>query len=149
MTRSVARWSVLLLALGPAAGADEPATDLKGLQGTWAVASAQEGGKEQAAEQSKRLSIVIDRDVFSFRFEGQPKALDMKLTVDPAARPKALDLASTVREGQVARGIYELAGDELKVCWSRNGKARPDGFATRPGDDRMFLTLKRVGAPDK
>ena len=139
----------LLLALALPAHADDAAKDLDRLQGAWSVASAQEGGREQADEMSKKLTIVIKGDVFSFAFEGQPKTLDMKLKLDPSAKPRAVDFASTAREGQVSYGIYELTGDELKVCWSRNGKARPDGFATKPGDDRLFLSLKRVMAKDK
>jgi uncharacterized protein (TIGR03067 family) len=131
------------------ARSDDSAKDLEKLHGTWSVASAQENGKEQAEERTKKLSIVIKGDVFSFKFEGQPKTLDMKLKLDPSAKPKAVDLASTIREGQVALGIYELDGVQLKVCWSRNGKARPDAFSTKPGDDRIFFTLKRVKTPDK
>jgi uncharacterized protein (TIGR03067 family) len=146
------RISVLLalfVAFLPHARADDAADELQKLQGVWSVASAQENGKEQADERSKKLSIVIKDDVFSFKFEGQPKTLDMKLKLDPSAKPKAVDLASTVREGQVAYGIYEVNKDELKVCWSRNGKARPDDFSTKEGDDRIFLTLKQAKAQNK
>jgi uncharacterized protein (TIGR03067 family) len=134
--------------LGLPAWADDAAKELEKLQGTWTVASAQEGGTEQADEKSKKLSILIKEDLFSFKFEGQPKTLDMKLKLDPSAKPKAVDLASTIRNGQVAHGIYELDGDQLKLCWSRRGKTRPDGFSTKPGDDRIFLTLKRVKVQD-
>jgi uncharacterized protein (TIGR03067 family) len=137
------------LSLTTSIRADEASKELETLQGIWSVASAQEGGKEQADEQSKKLSIVIKGDMFSFKFEGQPKTLDMKLTLDPSAKPKAVDLASTMGKSQVAKGIYELSGDELKVCWVRNAKARPGEFSTQAGDDRIFLTLKRVKAKDK
>ncbi len=146
------RWSLFLAlfaALVPSVRANDEADELEKLQGVWSVASAQENGKEQADEKSKKLSIVIKDDVFSFKFEGQPKTLDMKLKLDPSVKPKAVDLASTVREGQVAYGIYEMDKDELKVCWSRNGKARPAEFSTEEGDDRIFLTLKRAKAQDK
>jgi uncharacterized protein (TIGR03067 family) len=143
----------LLLAISvafvPPGRADDASKELAKLQGVWSVTSAQENGKEQTDETTKKLSIVVKENVFSFKFEGQPKTLDMKLKLDPSAKPKAVDLASTVREGQVAYGIYELDKDELKVCWSRNGKARPDGFSTKKGDDRIFLTLKRASAQDK
>jgi uncharacterized protein (TIGR03067 family) len=132
----------------PARG-DETAKELEKLQGTWSVVLAQEGGKEQADEMSKKVSIVIKGDIFSFKVEGAPKSLDMKLKLDTTTKPKGVDLTSTIREGQVGLGIYELSGDELKICWSRNVKARPDGFSTKPGDDRIFLTLKRIKPRDK
>jgi uncharacterized protein (TIGR03067 family) len=148
--KRVVMWAVLsLLGVVLPTRADDAAKELEKLQGTWTVASVQDGGEERADEKSKKVSIVIKGDVFSFKMEGQPKTLDMKLKLDPSAKPKAVDLASTIREGQVAHGIYALDGDELKICWSRNAKARPDGFKTKPGDDRMFFTLKRVKAQDK
>jgi len=138
-----------LSALTITAAAEDAAKDLDSLQGTWSVTSTQEGGKEQADQQSKKLSIVIKKDVFSFKFEGQPKTLDMKLKLDPSTKPKAVEFISMIREGQVSHGIYQLDGDDLKTCWARYGKARPEGFTTKAGDGRIFLTLKRVQAPDK
>jgi uncharacterized protein (TIGR03067 family) len=132
------------LVAAPPARADEAAEDLKRLQGEWSIASAQEGGKEQADEQSKKVSIVIHDDVFSFKAEGQPKTLDMKMKLDPKASPKAIDLTSTITEGATSFGIYEMNGDELKVIWSRNAKPRPDAFSTKAGDDRIFLIFKRL-----
>ena len=129
--------------------AEDAAEQLEKMEGAWSVASAQEGGKEQTDDKSNKLIIVIKGDTLSFVFKGQPKTLDMKLKVEPSAKPATVDLISTVREGQVAQGIYELQGEGLKICWARNGKARPDGFRTKPGDDRIFLTLKRVNEKDK
>jgi uncharacterized protein (TIGR03067 family) len=143
-------WLLMVLAFTASVRAeDSSAQELEKAQGTWTIASAQEGGKEQSDEKFKKMTIIIKKDIFSFKFEGQPKTLDMKLKLDPASEPKALDLASTIQEGQVSFGIYELTGDELKVCWSRSRKPRPDAFRTKPGDDRIFLTLKRVKQTDQ
>ena len=141
--------AALALVLALPAWADEKAKELEKLAGTYSVASAQEGGKEQADDKSKKLNIIVKGDVFSFKFDGQPKTLDMKLKLDPTAKIKTVDLASTTREGQVAQGIYELDGDVLKVCWSRSGKDRPTDFSTKLNDDRIFMTLKRVKVQDK
>jgi uncharacterized protein (TIGR03067 family) len=142
-------FTIAVLFFPVSARAEDEAEQLEKMEGAWSVASAQEGGKEQTDEKSKKLSIVIKGDTFSFVFKGQPKTLDMKLKLDPSAKPAMVDLISTVREGQVALGIYELQGEGLRICWARNGKARPDGFSTKPGDDRIFLTLKRVNEKDK
>ncbi len=150
MKQRICLLSVIALALTlPVRADDLGVKELEKLQGTWSVASAEENGKEQADEKSRKLTIMIKSDIFSFKFEGQPKTLDMKLKLDPSSEPKAVDLASTIRGGQVSYGIYELEGEELKVCWSRSGKSRPDTFSTKSGDDRMFLTLKRVKQQDK
>jgi uncharacterized protein (TIGR03067 family) len=142
-------FSIAALLYSASARAQDAAEQLEKMEGAWSVASAQEEGKEQTDEKSKKLSIVIKGDTLSFVFKGQPKTLDMKLKLDPSAKPATVDLISTIREGQVAQGIYELQGEGLKICWARNGKARPEGFSTKPGDDRIFLTLKRVNEKDK
>ena len=137
-------WLACLLAVALPARADDGPKELARLQGTWSVASVQEGGKEQADEKSKNLSIVIKDDLFIFKYEGQPKTLDMKLKLDPTTKPKSANLASTMREGQVAYGIYELDGDELKVCWTKSGKA-PSGRLQHQARRRPNLPHTQAG----
>lgn len=127
-----------------AARADEAADDLKMLQGTWEVVSAQEAGMEQTGVDVPKLIIIIKEDTFSFKVEGQEKTLDTKLKLDPSASPKAVDLFSTLRQARSVMGIYVTNGNDLKICWARRPKPRPDTFETKPGDERIFLTLKRV-----
>jgi len=145
----VAFLPLLIWATASSAHADESAKELVKLQGAWSVATLQEGGKDQVDDNTKKLSIVIKEDIFSFKFAGQPKTLDMKLNLDPSSKPKGADLASTNRQGQVALGIYELREDELKICWSRNGKERPNDFKTNASDDRILMILKRLKTKEK
>jgi uncharacterized protein (TIGR03067 family) len=71
--------------------------------------------------------------------------------------PAAIDLV--VGKGVVLKGIYELKGDELKLCavnWlalageddqakakSADGKARPGDFKTKAGGEYVSFVLKR------
>jgi uncharacterized protein (TIGR03067 family) len=130
--------------------ADGTSKELQRLQGIWAIESWQEGGKEQQADdQSKKVTFVVKDDTLTFKHEGQPKALVMRLKLDPSANPKAVDLISTLGDRpQVAKGIYERKGDELKLIWARNGQARPAEFETKRGDDRIFVTLRLVRTKD-
>jgi uncharacterized protein (TIGR03067 family) len=150
LTRAAACALTIALVL-PASliAADDAAKELEKLEGTWSIVSAQEAGKEQTDEKSKKLSIVIEKDSFIWKYEGQPKTVQVTLKLDPTTKPKSVDLVSTLGKKRAAFGIYELNDDVLKICWARNGKARPDEFTTEAGDDRIFLTLQRVKLQDK
>jgi hypothetical protein len=84
------------------------------------------------------LGIVIKGEVFNFRFDGQPKTLDMNLMFDPSTKPKGVDFAPTVREGQVADGIYELDAGIVVPC-----SERPRKLGTLPSPTRS-LTIHRA-----
>ena len=45
----------------------------------------------------------------------------------------------------VSRGIYRLEGDTLELCQAFPDESRPTEFATRKGDTRLLMVLKRVG----
>lgn len=142
--------SIWVFAVSPSTRADDrEAKEVEKLQGAWTLVSWQEGGKDRLDKQHPNLKVMIQKDVLSFRLENQPWKLDLKLKLDPSSTPQRVDLHSTIREGQVYHGIYELVSDELKICWSNSGRPRPESFNTQPGDGRFFLTLKRAKPPSK
>ena len=59
-------------------------------------------------------------------------------TLDPAKSPKQIDFKA-LSDGKTGLGIYELRGDELKLCLANPGKERPSSF-----DGKLpVLNLKR------
>jgi uncharacterized protein (TIGR03067 family) len=71
---------------------------------------------------------------------------DLKL--DASANPKTLDLLFTAgpEKGNTALGIYELGGDDWKLCLTTRGGDRPEKFATQAGSGHALETLKRGAA---
>jgi uncharacterized protein (TIGR03067 family) len=65
--------------------------------------------------------------------------------LDPDKTPKTIDLTLTggSNKGKTLAGIYQLDGDNLKVCLFGVGKDRPKEFDTKKGTDGMLLVLKR------
>jgi uncharacterized protein (TIGR03067 family) len=63
--------------------------------------------------------------------------------VDASKKPKQIDLASQ-KTGKAILGIYELQGDELKICIAPDGKTRPSEFKTAPDSEAAVLVLKRI-----
>ena len=47
-------------------------------------------------------------------------------------------------KGKTLVGIYEVKGDELKVCHGDPGADRPKEIASKEGSGLSLITLKRV-----
>ncbi len=82
-----------------------------------------------------------------------PRASDQEpylpYRIDPTATPKTIDFNGFGNREQVAAlGIYEIAGDQLKICLSRcvptlKSDQRPKGFAIGPGSGDILFVLER------
>jgi uncharacterized protein (TIGR03067 family) len=74
-----------------------------------------------------------------------PKVLKLavaNLTLDPAASPKsiAFEFAEGPLKGQKRHGIYEIAGNQLKLCYGPSDKPKPTTFAA-PAGSGLFLEV--------
>ena len=69
----------------------------------------------------------------------------LTLKFDPSTTPKMLDLTVTdgSQQGAVVEGIYELKGNELRICAKVIGKERPTEFQSPAGSNVVLLVLKR------
>jgi uncharacterized protein (TIGR03067 family) len=137
-----------------AAGAEpnanpKPADDLAALQGNWKPLQCEFEGKPQMpTELMKQVTVVFDKSEYYLYFvdrskEGQPKPLRLALanvTLDQAATPKAItfEFADGPFKGQKRHGIYELAGNQLKMCYGPAEKPRPTEFKA-PANSGYFL----------
>jgi uncharacterized protein (TIGR03067 family) len=84
--------------------------ELADLHGVWRLVGFEVDGKEALLQEHKQLRWVIkDDQVF---YGGHEFA---KLTLDPAASPKCLDLG-LVKSKRIYEGIYKLDKDRLKIC---------------------------------
>jgi uncharacterized protein (TIGR03067 family) len=120
----------------------EAAGDKEKIQGTWKVVS--QGGID-----IKVVKVVITADKLTMEFAGGKFPAVYKL--DPSKKPKAFDVEGNAvdpktKERKFAPGIYALEGDELKMCWDANCKARPTEFTkvSKEGQDLRLLVLERA-----
>jgi len=113
--------------------------DKKSLQGKWEVVSAVQGGKE--VKVPKMCIVSFDGGNVTWT----PKVGDFSefsFALDASKTPKSLDLKS---KGDAAVGIYELKGDDLKLCFFDGepvAKNRPRELASIEGT--TLMVLKRV-----
>ncbi len=145
-------WSFALLACGlslaigtfaPGRGGKDD--DAKQIQGTWAIDPAmyKNVGDKEAIELlvalSKEMRVVFDGD--SVTFHSPPgKEQKARFRLDSTKKPKQFDLSDE------EKGIYELEGDTLKLCWDHEAKTngRPTKFAHDEDKDSVhYFVLKR------
>jgi uncharacterized protein (TIGR03067 family) len=76
---------------------------------------------------------------------GTHTMLEARFTIDEKASPRSIDYdnLSGSNKGKKQAGIWEIAGDTLRVCMSAPGKPRPKDFASTKGDGRSFTTWRR------
>jgi uncharacterized protein (TIGR03067 family) len=118
--------------------------DLKALRGTWVVVAAEQDGKP--LDRIKDGTLVVKDVNFHITTKG---GTEMKgdLRLNASKKPRYMDLAH--QEGLLRdktwEAIYELDGDDLKICYAEVGsdKPRPEKFAAPKGSGLLFVTLKR------
>jgi RNA polymerase sigma factor (sigma-70 family) len=133
-----------------AAVKDDAPKDAEKIVGTWAIVSAERGGKKVPEEMFKDGKWVFAADgkvTAKFRGEraGLGEAPELKGTykLDPAEKPKEITI--TTEDGKTQPSIYKLDGDTLTVCMGDSdvAKERPTEFATKEGTKAMLFVLKR------
>lgn len=114
----------------------KPMTDDEKLQGTWTIANA--AGLQKGTQWTFNGGQLEGY--------GQPnKGSSTRYKLDPEQKPKSIDLTAQVGDdGPVlfqVKGIYQLEGDELKVCFAPGKEERPKAFPA--GGVGSVLILKR------
>lgn len=65
--------------------------------------------------------------------------------MDGAKNPKTIDMIFTEgpEKGKTSLGIYELDGDNLKICLGLVGRDRPKEYLTKQNSGHALETLER------
>ena len=137
----------------PVAGAKEgvkAATDQEKLQGTWEVVELAVKGEKVIPNDRAAGLVVFKSD--GFRFVVTAKGEDdftrtaATFKLDPAKSPRTIDLTGVEgghnSKDQVSLGIYELDGDDLKICLP-NGRPEASPGAFKGEGELILFKLKR------
>ena len=143
MRRTFPAAAALLLLL-PAAllRADDAPKGDKELDGEWEIKSLLRGGKEPP-EDAPKPSATIKGDQLILKFGD--KEYKTTFQVDPTKTPKTMDvkMEEGPHKGETMKAIYEVKGDELRLCHDEPGKDRPTEFTSKePGE--VLAVWKRV-----
>ncbi len=134
---TVGIWSVLGQAHADAAAG-------KDLQGTWIAVQAKRDGRSAGDTVGNRLLFTGSH--FAIQSKDGRTLYAGTITLDPSARPPAIDFEHTegVLRGETWQGIYELDGDSLTICDDAPdvGQPRPAAFDANNG--YIVLTFRRA-----
>jgi RNA polymerase sigma factor (sigma-70 family) len=125
-------------------GPDKPREDKDLIQGIWDVIGVETEGKAQDTSEKKAVWEFTGNRVYLLEDGSEEPGT---FTLDPGKKPRTMDLLLTpfVGDKVTVPCIYQLDGDNLKVCMGADGP-RPAALATRAGEKTMLLTLKRRAA---
>jgi len=137
-------WQLLtavLVVAAPAPPEKEKKDDEK-IQGNWTVVSMERGGMAAPAEKIAMIKVTFKDGTLTINDGGRDEKAKFK--IDATKKPKAIDLIPEKpgRTEQVP-GIYELKGDELKICFTKEGGGRPTEFSSNAGTEQVLIVFKR------
>jgi uncharacterized protein (TIGR03067 family) len=142
------KWILLILAFSLSLAFVKPTLgiavdDLESLQGTWIFVGLEVDGAKVPDGMLAGSKIIIKGDGFKSISGGV--TYEGTIKIDAAKSPKTLDLIFTdgPEKGKTAPGIYEVGGDNLKICLSLGASSRPTVFVSKQGSGHALEILKR------
>ena len=115
--------------------------DVEKFQGKWTVASIEENGKLESADEVAMFVVTVKDALFTIKIKDEvTKELTIKL--DPSQKPAAIDLVPKDAKEKTVLGIYKLDGDTLTIAGTDQNKERPTEFSSAKGV--TLLVLKRA-----
>jgi uncharacterized protein (TIGR03067 family) len=139
LTVGIAAW------LAAADKDDKAKEDKKNLQGAWKLMSFEVAGKGDDDTKDENRELLIEGDKITVKNEGKDVEKN-SFTLDPTKKPKSIDVITLTGEEKDKKrlGIYELDGDNLKICIDDKGETRPAEFKTKEKGNQILVVLKRV-----
>ena len=115
--------------------------DMKALQGTWTLVAVTENGAPQTGD----LQWIVDGNEYKTRYNGQVGNVPIKITLDTSN--KRIDAfhhdTPPGTYGGKFKGIYELSGNTLRICYDLTGSYYPSSFDAGPGSRRAIYEFRR------
>lgn len=124
----------------------------KEFNGVWSPVSVWHGGMDAMPSPEDRavIRLSVANGLYSLFYVVDPKEgtgrrlATATFDTDPKANTFVLTFQGGVKNGQKVHGIYELKGDELKVCYTPDTNPKPTKFESAKGSDVFCETWKRV-----
>ena len=142
------------LATASPSNSPSTATDLdpvKQLNGYWKPESVIAGGVEQLSTPEAKASIILrirdgEYTLFTIKDPKSDTGLRLctaQLTLNPETRGFELMITDGFRKGQRLHGVYDFAGDRLRICYGPAEQPRPTSFDAPKGSERFCETWRK------
>jgi uncharacterized protein (TIGR03067 family) len=130
-----------LLASCRAASSADSADDTKRWQGTWKLVCCTYDGEPQMAD----MEWIVDGDRYTIRLNGQSNVDPYMIKLD--ASQKHIDVfhheTPPGTYGGSLKGIYEISGDSLTVCYDLTNQRYPESFEAKRGSRQVLYKFRR------
>ena len=117
------------------------------LQGVWVAQSMEADGEPAPADAVKRMRFTFKADTLLVKGNfGDDREMECSYTIDPKKSPKHLDFSpAKEKEKTPILGIFEVKGDELKVCLrhASSSNGRPTDFASKADSKLVLIVFKK------
>lgn len=127
-----------------ASAGDKAKFDASKFAGKWNYVSGEKNGEKVDPASFKDAKVTITKEKVTLESPGGKFVMEYKL--DTKKSPVTIDLKMTESPfgaGATAKGIVEVSGDDLKMCYSTEGDA-PTKFATKADGKQHLFVLKRA-----
>jgi uncharacterized protein (TIGR03067 family) len=118
----------------------DPADDARAWQGAWRMVSTTYDGEPQPGD----MEWIVDGDHYTIRLNGQSHEDPYTFTLDTSR--KRIDVfhheTPPGTSGGSLKGIYEINGDSLKVCYDLTGQQYPQSFSANRGSRQVLYVFR-------
>ena len=137
-------WLVLLgclLASCRAVSSADSADDTKRWQGTWKMVACTYDGEPQTAD----MEWIVDGDHYTIRLNGVSHEDPNMITLDASRKRVEVFHHDTPpgTYGGKLKGIYEVSGNSLTVCYDLTGQRYPESFDAKRGSRQVLYQFRR------
>ena len=113
------------------------------IEGTWKLIGGEQEGKPEPQEELERSKLVIEGDMHTVTIGDA--VLKGTHTLDTTTDPMSIDATDTA--GPFAdmslKGIFQLDGETLKICFAAPNEPRPADFTTQDGQATLMHIWKK------
>ena len=117
------------------------ADDTRAWQGTWKLVSCIANGEPQMAD----MQWIVNGDQYTIRLEGKSGADPYPFKLDPKQKHIDVTHHDTPKGtyGGRLKGIYEIQGNSMKVCYDLKGQRYPKSFDAARGSEQALYQFQR------
>jgi uncharacterized protein (TIGR03067 family) len=116
-----------------------------GIYGSWKVIEMSRNGRSAPPMIIQAAGYFIDSKTLVPTVNGTVRADDaVAWELNESVRPKQIDLTE-LDSGETSLGIFDLAGDRLRICFASPGDERPRSFESNEGATLMVLERVKHG----
>jgi uncharacterized protein (TIGR03067 family) len=119
-------------------------SDQEKMQGTWKAVSATESGQVVPAALLDAARLTVSGNTIAIEIAGTTHRATF--TLDTTKNPREIESIEQdgPNRGKKELGIYELSGNQLKICIAKTGSPRPTTFSSTAANKCQLLVLEKA-----